>query len=351
MGPGGLFMPSDCARLVAQNGGILGGTALVVSFTPASLQRPALTAQFGSVRSGYASHERVVRLPRFQGDLQPLTQPGPPARAWQWMRKRAAYLLLMTTLAAGVGNTVYLNQQRLESRERLQNLEAEWGATFHAVEMPDGSVMVINRMPDIPAHVVRTTAPASVFVQGQRGNMLNWGSGVVIRDAAGHYYVVTNEHVVDNPTDSGTFKVFPYRSSRAYEAEVVSASESPDLALLRITDEDFEPEVFLDAGRFRDLDVNPLQEGEQVFMIGNPNQDRHRILPGVLHFRNNGMTVQFLAPCDHGASGGPIFDMQGRLIGIEELVTDPPGRCTGIRVDVLTDWLAEQGRPIRGEVS
>ncbi len=297
--------------------------------------RPALR------RAGVASFGKAPPAP------QASTSPGDGSRIWQWLKEKSGILLIFALLGAGVGDTVYLARQRESTQERLHNLEAAFGSSFYALELPDGSVQVVSRLPDIPSSVVQSSAPASAFILGQRAEWRYWGSGVFLRDGQGDFYVLTNQHVIDHPTDSGGFTVYPYRQGRGYGATVAASSEPLDLALLKVTDPGFTPPVFIDATRFRDLNRDPLREGELVFLVGNPKQQRHLIMPGLIHARNEDKDgVEYLAACDHGASGGPIFDQQGRLIGIERLVSDPVGHCTGIGIDHIMRWLGEADIPL-----
>ena len=174
------------------------------------------------------------------------------------------------------------------------------------------------------------------------------GSGVII-SADG--YVVTNNHVVAN-FDEVTVKL---TDESEYEAKVIGTDPKNDLALLKI-----------EAGRelpFAELgDSDALRVGEWVVAIGNPFGLGGTVTAGIISARGRhigqGPYDDFLqtdAAINPGNSGGPLFDMNGKIVGINTAIFTRSGGSNGIGFAIpsnTTRTIVEQikvhGRPIRG---
>jgi serine protease Do len=157
---------------------------------------------------------------------------------------------------------------------------------------------------------------------GQRANSL--GSGFVI-DKAG--LVVTNNHVIEgadeitvNFTDGSKLKV----------TKIVGRDTKTDLALLKV-----EPKKDLPAVNFGDS--QKMRVGDWVMAIGNPFGLGGTVTVGVISATrrdiNSGLYDEFLqtdAAINRGNSGGPLFNMDGEVIGINTAIISPTGGSIGI---------------------
>jgi serine protease Do len=157
---------------------------------------------------------------------------------------------------------------------------------------------------------------------GQRANSL--GSGFVI-DPSG--YVVTNNHVIEgadeitiNFTDGSKLKV----------VQVVGKDAKTDLALLRV-----EPKKPLAAVNFGDS--QKMRVGDWVMAIGNPFGLGGSVTVGVISATkrdiNSGLYDEYLqtdAAINRGNSGGPLFNMDGEVVGINTAIISPTGGSIGI---------------------
>lgn len=161
-------------------------------------------------------------------------------------------------------------------------------------------------LPDL----VRRVKPSvvSVLTYDAKGESLISGSGFFIRPGE----VVTNSHVirgahrVEIHTLDGKGRTYPVAGAFAVDEEA-------DLALLSVN---------LPAERSRPLTLsNTLpDEGEQVFVIGNPLRLEGSVSDGIVsavrEVPDLGRIIQITAPVSHGNSGSPLFNMRGQVIGI-----------------------------------
>ena len=173
----------------------------------------------------------------------------------------------------------------------------------------------------------------------QRGNSL--GSGFII-SADG--YVVTNNHVVAPTRDNAVVEAITVTLNDGTElpAEIVGRDTLSDLAVLRVR-----PRSPLPFVRFGDS--RQTRVGDWVIAIGNPFTLGGTVTAGIvsaLH-RNIGAGnydryIQTDAPINTGNSGGPMFDLQGNVIGINTALISPTGGNVGIGFAIP----AEQSLPI-----
>lgn len=177
------------------------------------------------------------------------------------------------------------------------------------------------------------------------------GSGF-IWDDAGH--VVTNYHVIQGASGA-TVRL---ADGRDYDAGLVGASPSHDIAVLRIG-VGFKRPPPVPIGASQDLKV-----GQKVFAIGNPFGLDWTLTTGIVSALDrslpseSGVSIEHLIQTDAainpGNSGGPLLDSAGRLIGITTAIYSPSGASAGIGFAVPVDTvnrvvpqLIRQGRYIR----
>ena len=156
-----------------------------------------------------------------------------------------------------------------------------------------------------------------------RRNQAGLGSGIIL-DAQG--YIVTNEHVIDG---ADRVKV-RLGDAREFTARIVGADEATDLALLKI-----EAEQALDHAVFADSDA--VRVGEDVIAVGNPfglgGTVTRGIISAVGRNINAGPYVDFLqtdAAINRGNSGGALFDLEGRVVGVNSAIYSPSGGSVGV---------------------
>jgi serine protease Do len=163
-------------------------------------------------------------------------------------------------------------------------------------------------------------------------------------------YAVTNNHVVDHAksvqvtTDDGTI----------YTAKVIGTDKKTDLALIKVDGKkDFAYVKFAD---------QPPRVGDWVVAVGNPFGLGGTVTAGIVSARGRDIGagpyddyVQIDAPINKGNSGGPAFDTNGNVIGVNTAIYSPSGGSVGIGFDIpaataklVVNQLKDKGYITRG---
>jgi serine protease Do len=159
------------------------------------------------------------------------------------------------------------------------------------------------------------------------------GSGFII-DTSG--IVVTNNHVI---ADADEINVIMNDGTKI-KAELVGVDKKTDLAVLK-----FKPPKPLIAVQFGDSDK--LRLGEWVIAIGNPFSLGGTVTAGIVSARNRDIAsgpydnyIQTDAAINRGNSGGPLFNLDGEVIGVNTLIISPTGGSIGIGFAVPSKTVA-----------
>ncbi|MEW5424735.1 DegQ family serine endoprotease [Amorphus sp. 3PC139-8] len=174
------------------------------------------------------------------------------------------------------------------------------------------------------------------------------GSGFVISEDG---LIVTNNHVIED-ADEITVN---FNDDTSLEATVLGHDPKTDLALLKV-----EPDKPLKALEFGSSDA--LRIGDWVMAIGNPFGLSGTLSVGVVSARdrdiNSGPYDDYLqtdAAINRGNSGGPLFNMQGQVVGVNTAIISPSGGSIGIGFAIpseiamhVVDQLREYGETRRG---
>ena len=173
------------------------------------------------------------------------------------------------------------------------------------------------------------------------------GSGFVISEDG---YVVTNNHVIED-ADEIIVELF---SGEELSAELIGRDPKTDIALLKLDTE--EALEFVDFG---DSDV--ARVGDWVMAVGNPLGQGFSVSAGIISARNRSLSgtyddyIQTDAAINRGNSGGPLFNMDGEVIGVNTAILSPDGGSIGIGfsmasnvVSGVVDQLQEFGETRRG---
>jgi serine protease Do len=196
----------------------------------------------------------------------------------------------------------------------------------------------------------------------QRHNFtMGQGSGFFISPDG---YAVTNNHVVEK---AETVEVTA-DDGKTYTAKVIGTDPRTDLALIKIEGRNDFPYVHL-------ADAAP-RIGDWVLAVGNPFGLGGTVTAGIVSARGRDIGagpyddfIQIDAPVNKGNSGGPTFDVDGNVIGVNTAIFSPSGGSVGIAFDIPADtvksvvaqlkdkgavtrgWLGVQIQPVTAEIA
>ena len=180
------------------------------------------------------------------------------------------------------------------------------------------------------------------------------GSGFIISPDG---YVVTNNHLVQGVTGSGTVDAVTVITTdrKEYPARIIGRDDTSDLALLKIEGRNL---PYVQWG-----DSTHARVGDWVLAIGNPYGLGGTVTAGIISALHRGITgsgaydryIQTDAAINMGNSGGPMFDLNGNVIGINAALISPTGGSVGIGLAIpaeaakpVIDALKRGERPRRG---
>ncbi len=173
------------------------------------------------------------------------------------------------------------------------------------------------------------------------------GSGFLISKDG---YIITNNHVV-----KGAIKITIHTfDEKKYVAKVIGTDSKSDLALLKIKGKDH---PYIELG-----DSDAVEIGEWVLAIGNPFGQDLSVTSGIISAKDRriGATdyedyLQTDAAINRGNSGGPLINMDGKVVGINSVIIAPAGGSVGIGFAISSSMakkvigdLRSKGRVIRG---
>jgi serine protease Do len=162
--------------------------------------------------------------------------------------------------------------------------------------------------------------------EGRHGEMMGQGSGFFISSDG---FAVTNDHVVDGAdkvevtTDAG----------KTYTAKVIGTDPRTDVALIKVEGGAEFPFVKLSEGKAR--------VGDWVLAVGNPFGLGGTVTAGIVSASGRDIGsgpyddfIQIDAPVNKGNSGGPAFNMQGEVVGVNTAIYSPSGGSVGIAFSI-----------------
>ena len=182
-------------------------------------------------------------------------------------------------------------------------------------------------------------SPRHHFTQAQ-------GSGFFI---SGDGYIVTNNHVVDHASEV----TVTTSEGKSMAAKVIGVDSKTDLALLKAEGSGFPYVTFAD---------HTPRVGDWVIAVGNPFGLGGTVTAGIVSARGRDIGsgpyddfLQIDAPVNHGNSGGPTFNAEGEVVGVNTAIFSPSGGSVGIGFAIASDvvqnvvqQLKETGSVTRG---
>ena len=176
------------------------------------------------------------------------------------------------------------------------------------------------------------------------------GSGFVISSDG---YIVTNNHVIEG-ADEILIEFFP-GGEEGVPAELVGTDPNTDIAVLKV---DLDGLEFVEFGDSNDVGA---RVGDWVMAMGNPLGQGFSVSAGIVSARNRALSgtyddyIQTDAAINRGNSGGPLFNMNAEVIGVNTAILSPNGGSIGIGfamssavVTNVVDQLIDFGETRRG---
>ncbi|WP_299282815.1 Do family serine endopeptidase [uncultured Tateyamaria sp.] len=173
------------------------------------------------------------------------------------------------------------------------------------------------------------------------------GSGFVISEDG---FIVTNNHVIEGADEI----LIEFFNGDELEAELIGTDPNTDIALLKVSAEGPLPHV-----PFGNSDE--ARVGDWVIAMGNPLGQGFSVSAGIVSARNRALSgtyddyIQTDAAINRGNSGGPLFNMDGQVIGVNTAILSPNGGSIGIGFSMasnvvtrVVDQLQEFGETRRG---
>jgi serine protease Do len=183
------------------------------------------------------------------------------------------------------------------------------------------------------------------------GTRVSVGSGFIISSDG---YVLTNNHVVDG-ADQVTVRL---SDRRELDAKVIGTDVDSDVALLKVDATGLPTVAIGDSGK--------LKPGQWVVAIGSPFNFDHSVTHGIVSYVGRGFGgadqqyvpfIQTDVPINRGNSGGPLFNMDGQVVGINSQIVSNTGSSVGISLAIpiniamnVVEQLKQYGHVSRGMI-
>ena len=230
------------------------------------------------------------------------------------------------------------NEEKKEQKEQTQQMSQEElkKHTKNAVETQDAFVQVYKNTKDSIVNirtkktvVVDTYNPLEELLFGRSGGQENresgaLGSGFVVSEDG---YIVTNNHVVSNADEI----YVKFSDGREYRTRLVGTSPEVDIAVLKIeSNEKFKPLEFSDSDK--------IEIGQWSIAFGNPMGLNDSMTVGVISASGRSSLgieeienfIQTDAAINQGNSGGPLIDINGKVIGVNTAILSTSGGSVGL---------------------
>jgi len=264
---------------------------------PTSLRPPSVSVQ-PRIQNAY-SPEASSRKPT-STHSPAITQPPAPLSNW------GTYFFLLTMILT-ITVAWLVGPRLVEEYHYAAAIGKARGEYTNAVQQLDQAPLTeVSMAYQMVAQRIR---PSVVSVKAFKSKDVGFGSGVIL-SADG--YIMSNAHVIKG---SNNFQVELY-DRRSVNAKVIGVDNESDLAVLKIEADNLIPAVWGDS--------DAIEVGSMVWAIGSPYEFTQTITSGILSGKNRRgdsshkkqTLLQTDAAVNPGNSGGPLVDIQGKVIGI-----------------------------------
>lgn len=255
------------------------------------------------------------------------------------MKKKKIFTLLsLLFIAMSCSKPIENAKKSEEQKEQTQQMSQEElkKHTKNAVETQDAFVQVYKNTKDSIVNIrtkktvtVNTYNPLEELLFGRSGGVEKresgaLGSGFVVSEDG---YIVTNNHVVSNADE-----IFvKFSDGREYRTKLIGTSPEVDIAVLKIeANEKFKPLEFSDSDK--------IEIGQWSIAFGNPMGLNDSMTVGVISASGRSSLgieeienfIQTDAAINQGNSGGPLIDINGKVIGVNTAILSTSGGSVGL---------------------
>ena len=256
-----------------------------------------------SPRSARVAVERDLFVPRARSPTPAQPAAGPASFADIVDRVKASVVSVKVKLSDAGDDGVRLRRARPPASRRAARSSASSSAS--ACRRP----------------TTATPSPPRMPTHGAGLRLLHLGDG----------YIVTNNHVVEHATEV----TVTTSDGKTLDAKVIGVDPKTDLALLKVEGDNF-PSVSFAAKAPR--------VGDWVIAVGNPFGLGGTVTAGIVSARGRDIGsgpyddfIQIDAPVNHGNSGGPTFNNDGEVVGVNTAIFSPSGGSVGIGFAIASD--------------
>ena len=252
------------------------------------------------------------------------------------MKKKKIFTLLsLLFIAMSCSKPIENAKKSEEQKEQTQQMSQEElkKHTKNAVETQDAFVQVYKNTKDSIVNIrtkktvtVNTYNPLEELLFGRSGGVEKresgaLGSGFVVSEDG---YIVTNNHVVSNADEI-------FSDGREYRTKLIGTSPEVDIAVLKIeANEKFKPLEFSDSDK--------IEIGQWSIAFGNPMGLNDYMTVGVISASGRSSLgieeienfIQTDAAINQGNSGGPLIDINGKVIGVNTAILSTSGGSVGL---------------------
>ena len=270
--------------------------------------------------------------------------------------RRPLVLLLAMLLAVGLAFSPATSRAASVPPQSFADLAEKLGPTVvniyttQVVKAPRSPHEFFQQDPEMSEMFRRFFGPTP-FGQDQQpreSKRTSLGSGIIISKDG---YIITNNHVVEN-ADSINVRLANFEE---HDAKIIGRDPKTDIALIKI-----EAKNGLPAAELGDSDA--LRVGDWVMAIGNPFGFEQTVTAGIVSGKGRSLGsgpyenfIQTDASINPGNSGGPLFDLNGRMVGINTAIYSRSGGNIGIGFAIpvnmaknVVDQLKNHGSVVRG---
>ena len=190
------------------------------------------------------------------------------------------------------------------------------------------------------ASTVDPNTPYNKFLKEDQKTQIGQGTGFIISKEG---YIVTNAHVIKNAVKVNVALLdYPFLFE---DVEIIGIDERYDIAVLKV-DLPEPPEEIVDWGDSGDMKV-----GNEVYAIGHGGGQIWSVTKGIVSALDrakdsgNSLYIQTDTVINRGNSGGPLFNMQGEVIGVNTLIVSPTGTYIGYGFALpsnLAKWVVDE---------